>query len=42
VFLNRYDESDELHLLNRAWLTDRDGFDVVTTPTALIERLTAD
>lgn len=42
VFLNRYDESDELHALNRAWLTDRDRFDVVTTPTALVERLTAD
>ena len=39
VFLNRYDESDELHALNRAWLADRDGFEVVTTPGALTKRL---
>ena len=39
VFLNHYDESDELHALNRAWLTDRAPFDVVTPPDALVERL---
>ncbi|MGH9024973.1 MAG: ATP-dependent dethiobiotin synthetase BioD [Acidimicrobiia bacterium] len=31
VFLNRYDRSNELHRANSAWLTDRDGFDVVTS-----------
>jgi dethiobiotin synthetase len=40
VFLNRYDESDQLHALNRAWLADRDGFDVVATSEALVARLT--
>jgi dethiobiotin synthetase len=39
VVLNRYDESDELHMLNRAWLTDRDGFDVVVSPRVMAERL---
>lgn len=39
VFLNRYDEADELHTLNRAWLVDRDGFDVITSPVVLAERL---
>jgi dethiobiotin synthetase len=40
VYLNHYDESDTLHTLNRAWLTDRDHFDVVTTSSALAARLT--
>jgi dethiobiotin synthetase len=40
VYLNHYDESDELHALNRAWLTDRDRFDVIATPAELAERLT--
>ncbi|HYD10162.1 MAG TPA: dethiobiotin synthase [Acidimicrobiales bacterium] len=35
VFLNRYDEDDDLHRRNRDWLADRDGLDVVTTITAL-------
>jgi len=39
VVLNRYDETDELHLLNRAWLADRDEFDVVVSPGAAAERL---
>ena len=39
VLLNRYDDSDELHCLNRAWLTDRDGFNVVVSPGAVVERL---
>ena len=42
VHLNRYDDSDELHLLNRAWLEDRDGFDVVVDPHALATRLAPD
>jgi dethiobiotin synthetase len=40
VALNRYDEADELHSANRAWLTDRDGFTVVTTPSDLAATLT--
>lgn len=40
VYLNRFDEGDELHALNRAWLADRDRYDVVTSPHALAERLT--
>jgi dethiobiotin synthetase len=39
VYLNRYDESDELHTLNRAWLTDRDAFDTATTPQELATRI---
>jgi dethiobiotin synthetase len=39
VYLNRYDERDELHALNRAWLADRDRFEVITTLAALVERL---
>jgi dethiobiotin synthetase len=40
VFLNRYDEADELHVLNRAWLSDLNRFDVVTMRGALTQRLT--
>jgi dethiobiotin synthetase len=40
VYLNHYDETDELHALNHAWLADRDGFDVITAPRTLAERLT--
>ena len=40
VYLNHYDESDTLHTLNRAWLADRDRFDVVETPSELAQRLT--
>jgi dethiobiotin synthetase len=32
VYLNRYDDSDELHRLNRAWLEDRDGFEIAVAP----------
>jgi hypothetical protein len=32
VYLNRYDDTDELHRLNRAWLEDRDGFEIVVAP----------
>jgi dethiobiotin synthetase len=39
VYLNHYDESDDLHTLNRAWLTDRDGFDTTTTPQELAARI---
>jgi dethiobiotin synthetase len=31
VYLNHYDDGDELHRRNRSWLSDRDGFRVVTT-----------
>ena len=39
VFLNRYDDGDDLHRRNQAWLADRDGLDVVTTVAELVERL---
>jgi dethiobiotin synthetase len=39
VFLNHYDEANVLHRLNRAWLADRDGFNVITSIDALAERL---
>lgn len=39
VVLNRYDETDALHRRNRAWLADRDGVEVVTTPARLADRL---
>jgi len=39
VFLNRYDERDELHVANRDWLTTRDGLDVVVTIDELAARL---
>jgi dethiobiotin synthetase len=32
VALNRFDEDDELHRANRAWLAERDGYSVVTSP----------
>jgi dethiobiotin synthetase len=41
VFLNRYDQSDELHRASRAWLADRDGFEVLTGAAALVGRLAA-
>jgi dethiobiotin synthetase len=40
VCLNHFEEDDELHALNYAWLTDRDGYDVLTTPNAVAKRLT--
>jgi dethiobiotin synthetase len=39
VFLNRFDERNELHRRNRAWLRDRDRFDVVTDVEELIDRV---
>jgi dethiobiotin synthetase len=32
VALNRYDEANELHVLNRRWLIDRDRLRVVVLP----------
>ena len=40
IALNRYDEDDDLHRANRAWLEERDGFCVVTSPSGLAEELT--
>lgn len=40
VVLNRYDEADELHRRNRAWLADA-GADTVTSADVLAERLTS-
>lgn len=39
VVLNRFDEADELHHANRAWLVERHGCDVVTDPAHLAARL---
>lgn len=39
VHLNRYDEGEDLHRRNRAWLEDRLGLQVVTTPEALADRV---
>lgn len=39
VALNRFDRSDDLHVRNLQWLSERDGFDVVTNPVELAERL---
>lgn len=39
VLLNRFDEGDDLHLRNRDWLVQRDGFDVVTDVETLAARL---
>lgn len=39
VVLNRYVDGDDLHRCNREWLTQRDGFDVVTDPQAVASRL---
>jgi len=35
VILNRFDPADRLHVANRSWLTDRDGFNVLSDPSAL-------
>lgn len=37
VYLNRYSDANDLHQRNRAWLTDRDRFAVVTDALALRE-----
>ncbi|MGD9794275.1 MAG: ATP-dependent dethiobiotin synthetase BioD [Acidimicrobiia bacterium] len=39
VLLNRYDDGERLHQLNRAWLSERDGFDVVVDVAGLFEQL---
>ncbi len=42
VMLNRFDGDDELHRRNFDWLTNLDGFDVVTSPSWLARRLSPD
>ena len=42
VVLNRFDDGDDLHRRNLAWLADTDGLDVVTGPDALADRLLGD
>jgi dethiobiotin synthetase len=37
--LNRFDDADDLHVANAAWLRDRDGLDVVTSVEELADRL---
>lgn len=37
VYLNRYDDGDDLHRRNRAWLADNDGQSVLTSISALVE-----
>jgi len=39
VFANRYDDGDDLHRRNVAWLRERCGFDVVTDVASLTSRL---
>ena len=39
VYLNRFDERDELHRANRDWLATREGLEIVTDPEALVERI---
>jgi dethiobiotin synthetase len=39
VVLNGYDEEDAVHRGNRAWLLDRDGFDVEAGPDAAALRI---
>lgn len=39
VMLNRYDDADDLHRRNRAWLVDRLGLDVVVDVAALADRI---
>ena len=39
VALNRYDERDEMHARNRSWLDLRAKLEIVTSPTALADRL---
>jgi dethiobiotin synthetase len=39
VILNRYDAAIAVHRANRAWLTERDGYDVVTSASDLVEHL---
>jgi dethiobiotin synthetase len=41
VYLNRYDETDELHTRNADWLRTREGLEIVTDPEALSARVLA-
>lgn len=39
VFLNRFDHDDDLHRRNRAWLSDRDGYDIAVDLEVVREAL---
>jgi dethiobiotin synthetase len=39
VFVNRFDDGNELHRRNRDWLQTREGLDVVTDNEALADRI---
>jgi hypothetical protein len=39
VFLNRYDECDDLHRRNAEWLRTREGLEIVTDLEALAQQL---
>lgn len=39
VVLNGYEEDDVVHRRNRDWLSDRDGYDVVTEPATAAARI---
>jgi dethiobiotin synthetase len=41
TILNRFDPEDDLHVRNRAWLVERDGYDVVVGAEELAARLLA-
>lgn len=36
ILLNRFDAGNDLHVRNRRWLEERDGYRVVTDPTRLL------
>jgi len=36
VYLNRFEDGEELHSRNRDWLVTREGLEVVTRPEALV------
>jgi dethiobiotin synthetase len=42
IALNRFDVDDPLHCANREWLSDRDGYCIVTSPEALAAELTSE
>jgi dethiobiotin synthetase len=37
VYLNRYDDTDELHVRNADWLRNHEGLEIVTDPEALAD-----
>jgi dethiobiotin synthetase len=41
VALNRFSAGDVVHVRNLQWLSERDGFDVVTDPSQLVGRIMA-